>query len=135
LLGTSSGWFHITDPGLTYPRWIETHLLFKKYLEEDDKYVLGVLEIPDSTFDPDKLRAEIVASLRRRWFWGGFVHNCVNYVEYVLQKAGSDFKMEGTNFPVNGLQKAGLMSLNGVIGNFKRRTKDEAMQAKERLLK
>jgi hypothetical protein len=131
LLNTISGWFHVTELGAVYPRWIPTPRDFDQYLQDDDKYVLGTLDIADIS-QVTNLADAIRTSLGKRWFWGGFVHNCLNYVEHLLQKAGSRFKFSGTNLPVNGLKQVQTLANNKIISSSTVRTKKEAVASGKR---
>jgi hypothetical protein len=128
LYSGSSGWFHITHPGLTYPRHIPKYDDFNKYLKENDKYVLGYLKIVDATNLAQMARA-IRTSLKTSWFYGGFVHNCVNYAEAMLQAGGSKFVFKGTNFPTGGLEKARGLHEQHIVGDFSTRTEKEARKS------
>src|SRR5262245_21130801 len=66
LLRTASGWFHISQPGFTYPFHIPTEDDFETYLEENDKFVLGALHINDVN-DFEALGREIRRSLNTTW--------------------------------------------------------------------
>lgn len=124
----SSGWFHITRAGLTYPRHIPTFDDFNKYLSQNDKYVLGYLPIVDVA-NPNHMARAIRRSLKTSWFYGGLVHNCVNYAEAMLKAGGSKFIFKGTNFPTSGLEKARSLQEQHVVGNFTVRTEKQARKS------
>jgi hypothetical protein len=132
LLKTQSGCYHITKAGLTYPRHIPSFSDFLRYVNENNKFVLGWLEILDSA--TDKLAAAVKASLNTSWLYGFVVHNCVNYVESMLEKSGSKFKFAGTNLPTNGLKQSITLNERGIVGRFNTRVEKDAQGSGQRLL-
>jgi hypothetical protein len=131
LLYTASGWFHITEPFSTYPYHILGMDSFKQYIEENDKFVLGEIQITD-VLDKDRLAGAIRRSLNRKWFWGGFFHNCLTYAETMLQAGRSKFKFKNTNFPTNGLTQVQTLQYQRTVGDAQIRTEKEAKKSEKR---
>lgn len=85
--GGGGYYFHVASL-LDKPRWMNRSG-FKRYLTENNKTVLGYY--PVKLTNVAAANAELSRLMHIKWLWGAVPHNCVAFVEQILQAGGSDF--------------------------------------------
>ncbi len=98
ILGTGAGgndlYFHVAGIN-TYPKYMSP-ANFGRYLRENGKSEIRrrMLALPD----PDGAVRYLEGALSRTWLWGVLPHNCVAFVEDVIQAGGGTWS-SATNCP------------------------------------
>ena len=90
LLYTGGGWYFHVDGWNSRP-WFMREEGYMRYLRENNKREIRrwIVNIPD----PIGAHVKLVQLLAEKWQWGILPHNCVNFVEEVVQAGGSSAGM------------------------------------------
>lgn len=90
LLHTTHDWYFHVAGRYDYPKFMREHG-YKRYLRENGKREIRRWIV--SIRDPGAAHRKLKELLAKQWFWGGAIHNCVSFVEEVVQAGGSDAGM------------------------------------------
>lgn len=94
--GGLHGWYFHVARFRSYPRFMG-YLGFLRYLKENKKRVLVRRSV--SVTDPSAAALKLEELTAAKWTWGILPHNCVSFVEEILQAGGADFGLI-SNCPV-----------------------------------
>ena len=122
LLNTNGrhGWYFHVASLRDYPRYMG-YDGYQRYLKENGKTELGFFykHVPNES----AARVKLAELLGKKWLWGVLPHNCVAFVEEVLQAGGSSFGLL-SNCPA---LEVSANEWEAQIDEIKRSTTDEAL--------
>jgi hypothetical protein len=99
--GGCAGWyFHITEVH-GYPRYMGAQG-FRRFLRENDKREVVRIGVPLP--DPARAMRKLEELLEQKWTWFVLPHNCVHFVEEVLQAGGGKERLWSNCPALQGLR-------------------------------
>lgn len=90
LLHTTHDWYFHVSGHYDYPKFMNEGG-YQRYLKENAKREIRRWLVPIR--DPAAAHRKLEELLAKQWFWGGAVHNCVSFVEEVVNAGGSNAGM------------------------------------------